>query len=60
MPLEVFPQFMLELGEPLGWTPEFKDNLQKQKEFLKKMDINTYFDYTKYSFVDVLENLFML
>lgn len=27
MPVEELPQFLLKLGEPLGWSPEFADNM---------------------------------
>jgi len=59
MHIDHFPEFMIKLGKPLGWTQDYSDNPSLQKEYLKKMELTTYFDYTKYSFVNVLENLFM-
>lgn len=50
-----FSQLMLKLGEPLGWSEEeYKDNLNKQEDFLEEMNIPTYNNFQDYLYWDVL------
>ena len=57
--VEDFNQFMFKLGEPLGWDNSYENNAFKQLSFINKMNFDTYYNYTKYAFVNVIENLVM-
>ncbi len=53
------PDFLLDLGKPLGWDESFKDNAFLQEQFLEDIDIEQ--DVPgKYSFLDVMESLAFL
>jgi hypothetical protein len=57
--LSEFPTLLLLLGEPLGWSEEFKDDLELQEAFLDDIQLPVY-DDSKIHFADVLENLAMM
>lgn len=52
-----FSKLMLALGTPIGWDESFKRDKVKQKLFIKELRLQSYNRYTKYQFINVLENL---
>lgn len=48
---------LLQLGEPLGWGPEFRNNIQLQDDYLAELNITTYNQFKDYLFWDVIEAL---
>ena len=52
-----FPKLMLALGAPIGWDESFRHDKAKQKLFIKGLRLQSYNGYTKYQFINVLENL---
>ena len=52
-----FAKLMLALGAPIGWDESFKRDKVKQKLFIKELRLQSYNGYTKYQFINVLENL---
>lgn len=52
-----FPKLMLALGAPIGWDESFKQDKIKQKLFMKELKLQSFNGYTKYQFINVLENL---
>jgi len=48
---------MLALGAPIGWDESFKQDKIKQKLFIKELKLQSFNGYTKYQFINVLENL---
>ena len=54
------PQFfdlMLMMGEPLGWGPEYKNNVILQNDFLEELNIPTYNNFKDFLFYDVVQAL---
>lgn len=45
---------MFLLGEPLGWGPEYKDNINLQSDFLEELNIPTYNNFKDFLFFDVV------
>ena len=58
--IEDLPDLMLELGPPLGWDGSYKDNMQKQENFIQQLHFPTYNDTTQFAFMDVIENLVLM
>jgi hypothetical protein len=56
----VFPKFMLQLGEPLGWDFSFHNNYLKQKEYLKSTEMPVHNHGSDYMFGEVFEHLILL
>ncbi len=54
MKITDFPDFMLKLGRPLGWTEEFRGNFEIQDEFLEELNIPTYNNFQDFHFYDVI------
>lgn len=48
---------MMALGAPIGWDDSFKSDKLKQKIFIKELKLQSYNGYSKYQFMNVLENL---
>ena len=57
MKITDFPDFMLKLGRPLGWTEEFRGNFEIQDEFLEELNIPTYNNFQDFHFFDVIQGL---
>ncbi|CDW88224.1 voltage-gated ion channel superfamily [Stylonychia lemnae] len=55
--IQKMANFMLDLGEPLGWDDSYKDNIDMQDDFMEEMSINTYNQFKDYLFWDVLQSL---
>ena len=51
---------MQNLGQPLGWDESYKNDLDKQNQFIDNINLPTYNNCTQYSFEDIIENLVML
>lgn len=53
--LREFPEFMMMLGEPLGWDPQlYRDNKDMMDDFLEELHIPTYNWFRHLNFWDVL------
>jgi hypothetical protein len=53
-----FVAFMIELGEPLGWSKDIiEGNQQLQDEFLEELNISTYNKFSQFQFWDVIQGL---
>lgn len=52
--------FMLRLGEPLGWDVTFNHNFVKQEEYLAEITLPKFNTATEYYFMDVFELLILL
>ena len=52
--------FMLKLGEPLGWDITYHHNFIKQEEYFKEITLPKYNTATEYYFMDVFELLILL
>lgn len=48
---------MLALGPPIGWDETFANDSLKQKMFIKELKLQSYNKFTKFQFMNVLENL---
>jgi len=48
---------MLALGSPIGWDSSFADDKDKQKLYMRELRLKSYNNFTKYQFINVLENL---
>ena len=48
---------MTKLGAPLGFDKSFRGNRLLQDKFIASMDLPTYYDFSKYQFLDVLDAL---
>lgn len=48
---------MLKLGAPIGWGECFRNNRQMQRKFISGIKLQTYNDFKKFQFMNVLENL---
>lgn len=58
MKISEFPEFMMTLGEPMGWDRLiFQENIDLQDDCLEELFMNVYNDFTHYQFWDVLINL---
>lgn len=58
MKISEFPEFMMTLGEPMGWSRHiFQDNIELQDDCLEELFMNIYNDFSHYQFWDVLINL---
>eukprot|EP00347_Sterkiella_histriomuscorum_P005312 403357086 len=55
--IQELPMLLFDLGSPLGWDTTFKDNIEKQDDFLEEMHIATYNQFKDYLFWDVLQSL---
>ena len=51
---------MFELGGSFGWDSYYKDNPEKQTQFMKSLVIPTHRNKTCFQFVDVFETLALL
>jgi hypothetical protein len=49
--------FLWKLGSPLGFDLDFKGKKFLQDKFIASLDIPTYYDFSKYQFLDVLDAL---
>ena len=45
------------MGEPLGWGPEYKNNVILQNDFLEELNIPTYNNFKDFLFYDVVQAL---
>jgi hypothetical protein len=45
---------MFLMGEPLGWGPEYQDNVNLQSDFLEELNIPTYNNFKDFLFYDVV------
>lgn len=52
-----FPNLMFALGAPIGWDPQYREDRKIQKLFIKNLKLQTYNNYSKFQFINVLENL---
>jgi hypothetical protein len=52
-----FFQLMFLMGEPLGWGPEYQDNINLQSDFLEELNIPTYNNFQDFLFYDVVQAL---
>ncbi len=59
MPFEVFPDFMFELGTPLGWDETMQFDEEAQDKFIEEMALETY-QGGSFGFLNVFENLALL
>ncbi len=50
-------QFLLQLGSPLGFDETYKNDKFLQDKFIASLDLPTYYDFSKYQFLDVLDAL---
>lgn len=39
MKISNFQDFMFELGSPFGWDESFQNNIERQNEFIKRIDM---------------------
>ena len=61
IPIEDFPDFMIELGMPLGWDEaSYKGNIVKQENYIQALNLPTYNETTCFAFTDIIENLVLL
>ncbi len=49
----------MELGSPLGWDSSFVEDYEKQKQFLRDIELEEGVE-GKFSFIDVMECLSMI
>lgn len=54
-----FKQFMLKLGGPLGWGEEFAEDENYMIKIIMELGLPTYNDGKMFSFVTVLNELYM-
>ena len=55
-----YPQFLIRLGEPLGWNILYQHNYLKQKAFLSEISLPKHNLASEYYFLDVLEHLILI
>lgn len=56
----MYPKFLVELGDPLGWDYSFEHNYLKQQEYLSEIDLPSYNMGDEYQFMDVFEHLILI
>lgn len=54
-----FPAFMLALPQPMGWDKTYKDNKDKQDDFIADLNMPTYRNFSEFYFTDVMEGVSM-
>lgn len=54
-----FKDFMFALGYPLGWDETFKNNKEKQDDFISELCLPTYNNFRHFYFLDVMEAISM-
>lgn len=58
MKISDLPEFMMKLGEPLGWNESiYRDNQKLQDDFLEEMDIPTYNNFREVLFWEMIQAL---
>lgn len=55
-----YPQFLVQLGEPLGWNVSFQHNYMKRLAYLAEISLPKYNSASEYYFLDVFEQLILL
>lgn len=55
-----YKNFLLKLGEPLGWDVTFNHNFLKQQEYFAEITLPKYNTGSEYYFMDVFEHLILL
>ena len=55
-----YRNFLLKLGDPLGWDVTYQHNFVKQQEYLAEITLPKYNTATEYYFMDVFEQLILI
>jgi len=50
-------EFLMAIGHHLGFDEEHKNDKFLQDKFIASLDLPTYYDFSKYQFLDVLDAL---
>ena len=53
--VEELPNFLLDLGLPMGFSKKYKGRERQQDRFISKLNLVKYDNFTKYRFNEVLE-----
>jgi predicted protein tyrosine phosphatase len=48
---------LFQLGEPLGFNETYRNDKFLQDKFIASLDLPTYYNFSKFQFLDVLEAL---
>jgi hypothetical protein len=57
---KLYAQFLLDLGEPLGWDFSFNHNFIKQHEYLAEIVLPRHNTGKEYQYMDVFEHLVLI
>ena len=60
--IDDLPALLFDLGLPLGWDTSFKGDTTRQTTFIDMVtdSMKTFYEKTKYSFHDTLDNLILV
>lgn len=56
----VYRNFLMALGDPLGWNVSYKFNNIKQLEYLAEISLPIYNTGLEYHFMDIFEHLILI
>jgi hypothetical protein len=57
MKMSYFREFLLALGDPLGFDQAHKEKKFLQDQFIASLELPTYHNFSSYQFMDVLDAL---